>query len=685
MVLENQHLLRLKTILQYRYIAFIILILVLIISFIRLIIPEKIKTDINETEISGILIDYKIVDDKLTLIIKGKDKIRCTYYLKEEEIINLKLGIKLKVYGKLSIPSNNTIPNTFNYKEYLKNNNIAYIINVEKIQVINNKEPFIYRIKNALIEYIKKFKANAYLQMFIIGNKEYLDEDIYSTYQELGVSHIFAISGMHVSLLASIIFKLLFKLKDNYKYYIIIIFLIFYAFITSFQASILRSISLYICLFINKRFSLNLSNISVFYIAIAILLIINPKLIFNIGFLYSSITSFSLIKYSYLIKGNYIKKCLIISLIAFLFSLPLTVNNNFEINILSIFNNLIFVPLISFVIYPLCIITLILPFFEVILIHLISMTELISNYLFIYNIVIPKLNIVSIIIYYLLLNVFLISFEKKYLLFIIILLTTIKLYPYIDRTYYINYFDVSQGDSIMIKYKSKVILIDTGGKVSNFNNTYNYTDSTIKYLKSIGISTIDSLIISHGDYDHSGESINLINNIKVKKVIFNCGEFNELEQELIKALDKNKIPYYSCIKELNIDDNKLYFLKIKDYGNENDDSNVIYTKLNGYKFIFMGDAGVEVENDLIYKYKLKNIDVLKVGHHGSKTSSSKNFIDEIEPKYSIISVGKNNRYGHPNDSVIDNLEQSKIYRTDQDGSVMFQIKNNKLKIETCSP
>src|SRR5574344_2398053 len=180
-----------------------------------------------------------------------------------------------------------------------------------------------------------------------------------------------------------------------------------------------------------------------------------------------------------------------------------------------------------------------------------------------------------------------------------------------------------------------------------------------------------------------GEAINLVENIKVEKVIFNCGEFNEIEKDLIKALDKKKIPYYSCIKELNIDDNKLYFLNNEDYDNENDNSSVIYTELNNYKFLFMGDAGVEIEEDLIEKYNLQNIDVLKVGHHGSKTSSGKNFIKEINPKYSVISVGKSNRYGHPNKEVLDNLKDSKIYRTDQDGSIMFKIKNNKIQIDTC--
>ena len=189
----------------------------------------------------------------------------------------------------------------------------------------------------------------------------------------------------------------------------------------------------------------------------------------------------------------------------------------------------------------------------------------------------------------------------------------------------------------------------------------------------------------HGDYDHMGETINLVENFRVEKVIFNCGEFNNLEQQLIKILDKKKIQYYSCIKELNINDNKLYFLNVKEYDNENDNSSVIYTELNNNKFLFMGDTGVEVEEYLIENQNLKDIDILKVGHYGSKTSSSEEFIDKVNPKYSIISVGKNNRYSHPNKEVLNNLENSKTYRTEKDGSIIFEIKNDKLKIETCTP
>ena len=132
--------------------------------------------------------------------------------------------------------------------------------------------------------------------------------------------------------------------------------------------------------------------------------------------------------------------------------------------------------------------------------------------------------------------------------------------------------DVGQGDASFISLENKNILIDTGGLFSS-----NPSEDIITMLKSFGINKLDFLIISHGDYDHMGDGINLVNNYKVKNVVFNCGEFNELEKELIKVLDKKKINYYSCIKELNIDSNKLYFLQTKKYNNENDNSNVIYT------------------------------------------------------------------------------------------------------------
>ena len=193
------------------------------------------------------------------------------------------------------------------------------------------------------------------------------------------------------------------------------------------------------------------------------------------------------------------------------------------------------------------------------------------------------------------------------------------------------------------------------------------------------------LYVAVDDYDHMGEAINLVNNYKVSEVIFNCGRFNSLENKLFNILNDKKIKYQKCINELNIENNKLLFLNNNDFNNENDNSIVIYTKLNNYKILLMGDASILTEKEILKKYDLNNIDILKVGHHGSKTSSSKEFIDKINPQYSVISVGANNKFGHPNKEALDNLEKSKIYRTDKDGSIMFNIKNNKLKIKTCSP
>ena len=145
-------------------------------------------------------------------------------------------------------------------------------------------------------------------------------------------------------------------------------------------------------------------------------------------------------------------------------------------------------------------------------------------------------------------------------------------------------------------------------------------------------------------------------------------------------IKQKNIPYYQNINKINLENSKLEFLNYKEYDNENDNSNIIYIVINNTKLLFMGDAGAEVEEDLLKEYNLKDIDILKVGHHGSKTSSSKKFINSINPKYSIISVGENNSYGHPNKEVLDNLANSIIYRTDLDGSVKFTF-TKKLQIK----
>ena len=683
--------LRLKTILQSSNILFILCILSLIISFIICKIKIDSKYNINDTFIEGILIDSNIDGNKYSFIIKGKEKVKCTYYIQKESDLNkyknIKLGTKLKLQGKLSIPSNNTVPNTFNYKKYLYYKHINYIFNVDSISIESTNINIFYKLKNYLKERISSYDSRAYLSTFILGDKSYLDDSIYNKYQESGISHIFAISGMHISLLVAILLKLLKRIKDDIKYPIIILFLLLYIFITGISSSILRSSILFTVIYLNKKLDFNLETIQSFYITIIIILIIDPFRLYDIGFIYSSTISYFLIRYSFILKGNFILTILKVSILAFIVSLPISINMNYQINILSIFNNLLVVPLISFIIYPLSLITFIIKPLDIVFLNITNVFEYISKYFLVCNIVIPKLNIFVIIIYYILVYIFLNTYNKKILLIIVFLLTIHKYSYLLDNNTYIYFLDVGQGDSTLIKYKDKTTLIDTGGKVSfkedewKKKKEYFYTDTNIIFFRSIGISNIDNLILTHGDQDHAGEAINLVNKFKVEQVIFNQGSIDELENRIISVLNSKHIKYY---KDINKVDN-MTILNTKEYSDENNNSNVIYLEVNNYKLLFMGDAGVDKEKDILEKYNISNIDVLKVGHHGSNTSSSKEFIDKLNPKNSIISVGKNNRYGHPNKEVLNNLSNSKIYRTDQDGSVMFRIKNNKLKIKTCSP
>ena len=351
---------------------------------------------------------------------------------------------------------------------------------------------------------------------------------------------------------------------------------------------------------------------------------------------------------------------------------------------MSILYNLLFVPLVSLIIFPISLLVFILkplePIYNVLTQEMEKLSLFFSTISF-GKIVFKRLPIWIYILYFVILLFFLLTKKKKLLYVYFFLIGIHFLIPFFDLSTTVEVLDIGQGDCIFIHTNHRNILIDTGGKKEK---TIFY-NSLSPFFKSKGIHSINYFIITHGDYDHMGEAINLVNNFKVEKIIFNCGEYNDLEKELMNALEKKKIKYYSCIKELNVEKNKLYFLQTKEYDNENDNSNVIYTELNGYKFMFMGDASSTTEKEIMNQYKLPNIDVLKVGHHGSKTSSGKDFIKEINPTYSIISVGKNNRYGHPNKEALNNLENSKIYRTDIDGSIMFKLKNNKMEIETYSP
>ncbi len=692
--------LRLRKILLSDILYIVLLILSSIYVFIYLFNYE-VKSIYKDSDSVFYLIikEIKIDGDKLS--ISFSNNMFGNMYFKtinEKESFNYKIGDKVKVQGILKEPSNNSVPNTFNYKKYLNHKGIKYIINIENISLIKSNKNIFYKIKNSIITRISNIKNNEYLYAFILGKSSYIDSEVYNNYKINGVTHLFALSGLHVSMFSSFLLFIFNKLKtdERLSFILVSLFLLFYSFIASFTPSILRAMIFFILSSINNIYYFYIKPKNLLYLTYIILVLINPNYMYNVGFLLSfTITYFILIFNENYKVNNKIISILVISIISLISSLPIIINMAYEVNIIGFLNNIIFIPLVTYIIFPFSLICVLFPFLSNILEFFTNLMEYISSYssnILNLTIIFSKINIIEIIIYYLLL---ILIMKKKNKLIILYIAFIIYFYikPNFDKNDYIYFIDVGQGDSTLLKLNNKSILIDTGGIISykesdewkKRNKEFNLMkDSIILFFKSKGIHKIDYLIITHGDYDHMGDAINLVKNFKVEKVILNCGSYNNLEKELIKVLDKKKIKYYSCIKELNINNNKLYFLQTKEYDNENDNSNVIITELDGYKFMFMGDASVTTEKEILNKYNLSDIDVLKVGHHGSKTSSSIEFINEINPKYSIISVGKNNRYGHPNEEVLNNLQDSKIYRTDQDGSIMFKIKNNKLKIETCS-
>lgn len=438
---------KLKIISQYKYIF--ILIICIIYSLIINNLNIKSKYDVNETNIEGYISSYIIDGNKLQIEINGKEKIIGTYYFEKEDEIykfkkNYKLGDIVLIDGVLKLPSNNTIPNLFNYKKYLRQNNINYIIEINSITKLKDNNMIRYKVKNHISSLIEKSINKEYLYTFILGNSKYIDSDVINSYRINGISHLFAVSGMHVSLLSLIILKIFCKFK--YKNILVILILMFYMFLTDFSPSILRAGIFFILLYIKKKFKLKISNINLMLILLSILIIFDPYIIYKVGFIYSYTISFYLILFNKLIQKSKFK-ILMVSLISFMVSLPITINNFFSINLLSIFLNIIFVPLISSVIFPLSLITLVIPVLGPVLKILINIFETLSLFTSNINILIltmQKMDTIFIIFYYILITFILYKMLKGKYCYLVILLAVILIHSNIN----------------LINNKKEMVLID---------------------------------------------------------------------------------------------------------------------------------------------------------------------------------------------------------------------------------
>lgn len=673
---------RLRHILQSKHLIKIITIIIFIITLLYTnYYPFKSKYTKDDKEFIGIVTKYEVKEDKITIEIKAKEKLLITYKYQDKEFNNLSYGDKIKVKGTLITPSKNTNQNTFNYQKYLYYKKIYYLVEATSINKIANNHNYLYTIKNTLYQKINKLKSSNYIKTLLFCDNT-LSKEIKESYRINGISHLFSVSGMHINFFVSIIYLYLNKITYNkrIKYLITNIFIITYLILFP-SSSLLRSAVMSILYSINYLLKLKIKKIDILLLTLGVSLLINPFIIYDLGYIYSyTITFFLVLSSSTLKKKNKINKIIYISLLSFLVSIPITIYNSYEINIISILLNIILVPIISIIILPLTILTYIFPILDSILYLFTNTLETISLFISKINItklIFPKPSLLIIALYYI---IFLLSYQnKKYFYLNIILLIIIYISPYLNSNFEVVMFEVGEADCHLIKYpyNKNTILIDTG------KNEYKIKNEVIPYLKSIGIKKIDYLIITHGDEDHIGGSITLINNFQVKNVILNKGTFTDLEKELIKNLNKKKIPYQININKINISNHAIYLLNNTKYNNENDNSIITYFTYQKYKFLYMGDASITTEDNLLENYNLNNISILKVGHHGSNTSSSKDFISQINPSISLISVEKNNIYHHPNKEVINNLSKSRIYRTDINNMVKLTI-NSKgiLKVTT---
>ncbi len=673
---------RLRHILQSKHLIKIITIIIFIITLLYTnYYPFKSKYIKDDKEFIGIVTKYEVKEDKITIEIKAKEKLLITYKYQDKEFNNLSYGDKIKVKGTLITPSKNTNQNTFNYQKYLYHKKIYYLVEATSINKIANNHNYLYTIKNTFYQKIDKLKSSNYIKTLLFCDNT-LSKEIKESYRINGISHLFSVSGMHINFFVSIIYLYLNKITYNkrIKYLITNIFIITYLMLFP-SSSLLRSAVMNILYSINYLLKLKIKKIDILLLTLVVSLLINPFIIYDLGYIYSyTITFFLVLSSSTLKNKNKINKIIYISLLSFLVSIPITIYNSYEINIISILLNIILIPIISIIILPLTILIYIFPILDSILYLFTNTLETISLFISKINItkiIFPKPSLLIIVLYYI---IFLLSYQnKKYFYLNIILLIIIYISPYLNSNFEVVMFEVGEADCHLIKYpyNKNTILIDTG------KNEYKIKNEVIPYLKSIGIKKIDYLIITHGDEDHIGGSITLINNFQVKNVILNKGTFTDLEKELIKNLNKKKIPYQININKINLSNHTIYLLNNTKYNNENDNSIITYFTYQKYKFLYMGDASITTEDNLLENYNLNNISILKVGHHGSNTSSSKDFISQINPSISLISVGENNIYHHPNKEVINNLSKSRIYRTDINNMVKLTI-NSKgiLKVTT---
>lgn len=627
-----------------------VLIGVLLFSFILIsIILFKKYTNINSN-----LYIILVRKENYAIIFNGFNK----YYLSINKDIDIDVFDILYIKGEYLEIDFVTLESQFDFKEYLFNKGIDYKLNYENIKKIIDLPFNLYEIKNNFLSSFDNIEIREVVGSILFKEVDYDSENL-NDIKDAGLFILFSYTTIYINFLFNLIKNLFgykFDERGSTKYAIIFTLLLSIFNINKFI--IINFILFKIITYINKYFFNSflerieiISLLGIFYI------FVNDRVIFQSSFYISF-----LLKYFFLFfntKLNYFPKFkayFLRKLFLFLLIFPFTLSFYNSINVLSFFLIIFLTPLSKYI-YLISLLTfLILPttYGEI----MIDLAYKIIKFFLNSNISIyaPSFNEYLYLIYYLLIFItfmfFEINLKKIYRTLFALLSILITLYFIPINNYFIAkicFINVGQGDSILIKTKNKAYLIDTGGLIYNdiAKNTL------IPFFKKEKIYSINSVFITHDDYDHNGALNSLNENFKIDS-IYTYNNFSLFNDSSLN------------IKNLN---------DYKEKNDENDKSLVLYLEFYKKYFLFMGDASKDIEENILNKYPNLDCDYLKIGHHGSKTSSSYKFLKAVSPTEAIISCGENNRYNHPHKETLQNLSKLNINvrRTDKEGTIVYNF------------
>jgi len=615
-------------------------------------------------------------------------------------------GQTIEIFGRLTQPTGPTVPHRFNFRTFLRNQGIHLTIHTSEL-IVTETNFSLWRFQYDLADWIReRFPplTSSYLQSFFLGLRDDMDEETMDIYGDLGILHVFAISGVHVTLLTGIVRDALKRigLMDMIVDGILVLFCIVFIFITGGSVSIIRACAMAILAMTNRRLKLGLSSFDIFAIVFIANFTLNPLVVYQRGFQFSYWIAFVLICSRPTLRGlTPVRARLAIVFLARMASIPIAVSSGYEINVTSYIANLVLVPLLMQIIIPALLITIFLPFLSSLTDFLLSAFEYLNGFLQPFLNTNIRFGSVPILVVILLLVLLLAScyfYEKHKKLWI--RLALIGLYVLVleaNRIWQpysaITFLDVGQGDAAIIRspYQACTIVIDTGSDVSRVrsDNPSIFSNTLEPYLLGSGVRNIDFLILTHEHYDHIGEAIALLNRFNVENIILSEAEHDHQMQAIVEEAGRLNIPIHMArpLDTFTCGNQVYTFVHDEiDSLDVNEDSLVITVEIDGFNVLLTGDIGHVTEPAVLANNHLSVIHAYQVAHHGSRHSNSPEFMDALNIRYAVVQAGHRNFYGHPHGELFDVTDELGIpvLNTIDHGTVQFRVRSGNYQIHIWS-